>query len=185
MGLSQTGRQMAALGRRIRLLADRALVRIISDDMNRQNLQVQTLADATNDDVERFQNYGLTSVPPAGSEAIVLAIGGQRENLVAVVVEDKRCRPRNLEPGEVRLYHADGLSFISLKKDGVIQVTGKSMTADIDGPLTVSAKKLVFNAAEMTFNGAAKFIKDVVISGKSFLKHFHKDGENRNTTEPQ
>ncbi|WP_332829498.1 phage baseplate assembly protein domain-containing protein [Escherichia coli] len=32
---------------------------MVSDSLERQNLQIQTLADATDDDVERFQNYGL------------------------------------------------------------------------------------------------------------------------------
>ncbi|WP_232217427.1 phage baseplate assembly protein domain-containing protein [Xenorhabdus cabanillasii] len=30
-------------------------------------IQVSLLAEETADDVERFQNYGYTSVPPAGS----------------------------------------------------------------------------------------------------------------------
>ncbi|STV64150.1 Mu-like prophage protein gp45 [Klebsiella pneumoniae] len=64
MGLNAVNfsRSIAALGRRLRLMVDRALVRIVTDSLGRQNLQVQSLADETNDDVERFQNYGFSSV---------------------------------------------------------------------------------------------------------------------------
>lgn len=56
-------RMFEQLARRLRLIVDRAVVRIVTDSLGRQNLQVQTLADATNDDVERFQQYGFTSFP--------------------------------------------------------------------------------------------------------------------------
>lgn len=77
MGLNPAniGRILEGIGRRLRLLVDRAVVRIVTDSLGRQNLQIQSLADSTNDDVERFQNYGLTSVPPVGSEALILAVG--------------------------------------------------------------------------------------------------------------
>ncbi len=95
MGLkdANVSRSIAAMGRRLRLMVDRALVRIVTDSLGRQNLQVQSLADETNDDVERFQNYGFTSVPPVGSEAVVVAVGGRRGGLVAIAVEDKGSRP--------------------------------------------------------------------------------------------
>lgn len=87
-------RAIGAISRRLRLMVDRAVVRIVTDSLGRQNLQVQSLADETNDDVERFQNYGVSSVPPVGSEAIVVAVGGRRSGLVAIAVEDKKSRPR-------------------------------------------------------------------------------------------
>lgn len=172
------GRMLTGLGRRLRLLVDRAVVRIVTDSLGRQNLQVQTLADDTSDDVERFQNYGLTSVPPVGSEAIVLAIGGRREGLVAIAVEDKRCRPKGLKDGEVRLYHADGQSFISLKAGGVIEVTGKSINYTASESFAITTKQL-------DVKGPTNFTKDISVAGKSFLQHFHIDGDSENTTEPK
>ncbi|MEX7635148.1 phage baseplate assembly protein domain-containing protein, partial [Serratia marcescens] len=63
MGLMETqfSRSIGAIGRRLRLMVDRAVVRIVTDSLGRQNLQVQSLADETNADVERFQNYGMSS----------------------------------------------------------------------------------------------------------------------------
>ena len=68
---------LAPLQRRLRLIADRAIVTLVNDALQRQNLQLKVLADEGADDVERFQNYGHTSVPPVGSEAIVLGLGDE------------------------------------------------------------------------------------------------------------
>ncbi|SHG64431.1 phage baseplate assembly protein V [Pantoea sesami] len=184
MGLDQLSHQLTALSRRVRLMADRALVRIVNDVMQRQNLQVQTLADATNDDVERFQNYGFSSVPPVGSEAIVLAVGGQRENLVAIAVEDKRCRPKGMEPGDVRMYHQDGQSSITLRAGGVIEIAGKRLQMDADA-IEMNANTLSFNAEVLNVDAATLFEKDIQVGKKTFLQHLHKDAEGRNTTEPK
>ncbi|KEA51788.1 MULTISPECIES: phage baseplate assembly protein V [Mangrovibacter] len=179
MGLNpeNVGRTLNQIARRLRLLVDRAVVRLVTDSLGRQNLQVQSLADATNDDVERFQQYGLTTVPPAGSEAIVLAVGGRRESLVAIAVEDKRCRPKGLEAGDVCLYHQDGQSMIILKKGGIIDVRGKTVnyTADDLFEITTAQFKCV---------GPSEFTEDITVKSKSFLDHIHKDGDNEDTTKP-
>ncbi|WP_333501851.1 phage baseplate assembly protein V [Kluyvera genomosp. 2] len=179
MGLNPAnfGRTLNQLARRLRLIVDRAVVRIVTDSLGRQNLQVQSLADATNDDVERFQQYGFTSVPPAGSEAIILAVGGRRESLVAIAVEDKRCRPKGLEEGDVCLYHQDGQSMIILKAGGIIDVRGKRVNYTGDELFEI-------NSAQLKFVGPAEFTEDITVNGKSFLKHIHKDGDNADTTAP-
>lgn len=56
-----------ALMSRVANMVSRAVVRRADDAGKLQTLQVDALADETRG-VERFQNYGLTSVPPSGSE---------------------------------------------------------------------------------------------------------------------
>nr|WP_113865475.1 phage baseplate assembly protein V [Brenneria salicis]NMN90523.1 phage baseplate assembly protein V [Brenneria salicis ATCC 15712 = DSM 30166]RBP64853.1 phage baseplate assembly protein V [Brenneria salicis ATCC 15712 = DSM 30166]RLM31572.1 phage baseplate protein [Brenneria salicis ATCC 15712 = DSM 30166] len=178
MGLKEGNfsRSISAIGRRLRLMVDRAVVRIVTDSLGRQNLQVQSLADETNDNVERFQNYGLSSVPPAGSEAVVVAIGGRRSGMVAIAVEDKTCRPKGLDPGDVCVYHSEGHT-ITLKQDGVIEIRGKKVnlvaeeSCDIVSPL-------------INVTGPTHFSEDITVSGKSFLDHTHLDGEGAQTTTP-
>lgn len=62
-----------------------------------------------------FQNYGLTSVPPAGSEAIIAAIGGQLPDLLPLLL--KSCRPKGGIELDVCLYHFEGHNLL-LTKDG-------------------------------------------------------------------
>lgn len=180
MGLNPANisRTLTGLGRRLRLMVDRAVVRIVTDSLGRQNLQIQSLADATNDDVERFQNYGFTSVPPAGSEAIVLAVGGRREGLVAVAVEDKRCRPKGLNDGDVCIYHADGQALVILKKGGVAEVRVKTINY-------TATDLFEINTAQLKVNGPSEFSEDIKVGDKYFLKHFHIDGDGEQTTEPK
>ena len=55
MGLNPAniGRKLEGIGRRLRLLVDRAVVRIVTDSLGRQNLQIQSLADSTNESVQK------------------------------------------------------------------------------------------------------------------------------------
>lgn len=127
---------LAPLQRRLRLIADRAIVTLVNDSLQRQNLQLKVLADEGADDVERFQNYGHTSVPPEGSEAIVLGLGGARAGLVAIAVEHKGYRPKGLEEGDSCLYHLEGHN-LTLRKDGVAELTAKIVIISATEKLTI------------------------------------------------
>lgn len=127
---------LAPLQRRLRLIADRAIVTLVNDALQRQNLQLKVLADEGADDVERFQNYGHTSVPPEGSEAIVLGVGGARAGLVAIAVEHKAVRPKDLEAGDSCLYHLEGHN-LTLREDGVAELTAKSVIIRATEKLTI------------------------------------------------
>ncbi|MGL4754345.1 MAG: phage baseplate assembly protein V [Aeromonadaceae bacterium] len=127
---------IAPMMRRLRLIADRAVVTMVKDSLHRQGLQLKVLADETADDVERFQNYGHTSVPPAGSEAIVLGIGGARAGLVAIAVEDKSVRPKDLEAGDNCLYHLEGHRII-LRKDGLLELEAKTVIINASEKLSI------------------------------------------------
>lgn len=178
MGLKDANlfRAIAAVTRRVRLMVDRGLVRIVKDSLGRQNLQVQSLADENNDDVERFQNYGFSSVPPAGSEAIVVAVGGRRGGMVAIAVEDKGSRPRGGKEGDVILYHQEG-HIIRLKENGVIEITGKKVNVVAEESCDIISKQI-------NITGPTSFSEDIQVKGKSFLDHIHKDGDGADTTKP-
>ena len=127
---------IAPLWRRVRLIADRAIVTAVTDSFNRQGLQLKVLADEAASDVERFQNYGHTSVPPEGSEAIVLGLGGARAGLVAIAVEHKGFRPKDLEDGDSCLYHLEGHN-LTLHKDGLAELTAKIVIIRATEKLTI------------------------------------------------
>lgn len=178
MGLKEVNfsRSINAIGRRLRLMVDRAVVRMVTDSLGRQNLQVQSLADETNDSVERFQNYGVSSVPPSGSEAIVIAVGGRRSGMVAIAVEDKKSRPKGLDPGDVCVYHFGGHA-ITLKKDGVIEIRGKTVNLVAEESCDIVSKLI-------NITGPTNFSEDIQVQGKSFLDHIHKDGDGAETSKP-
>lgn len=165
---------IAPLWRRVRLIADRAIVTAVTDSFNRQGLQLKVLADEATDDVERFQNYGHTSVPPVGSEAIVLGIGGARAGLVAIAVEDKGVRPKDLEAGDNCLYHLEGHRII-LRKNGVIEIEAKTVTLNATEKFTIiSPDNEIQGPLHVT--GPITSDVDVTASGISLSGHDHEEG---------
>lgn len=160
--------------RRLRLIADRAVVTMVTDSLQRQGLQLKVLADETADDVERFQNYGHTSVPPAGSEAIVLGIGGARAGLVAIAVEDKSVRPKDLEAGDNCLYHLEGHRII-LRKDGAIEIEAKTVTLTATEKFTIiSPDNEIQGPLHVT--GPITSDEDVTAGDISLSGHDHEEG---------
>lgn len=136
MDLRHVQRMLAPIYRQIRLMFDRAIVTMVTDSLQRQNLQLKALADEAPDCVERFQNYGMTSVPPAGSEAIIASVGGKRAGLVAIVVEDKSVRPKGGKTGDVCMYHLEGHNLL-FTKDGKAILTVKDVTLNVSEKLTI------------------------------------------------
>ncbi len=100
----QMRRVMAPIEGRVRLMLARAIVNLVSDAAQAQEMQIDLLADETHDAVERLQDYGFTSVPHAGAEALVAFVGGLRSHGVVIAVADRRYRLRSLQAGEVALY---------------------------------------------------------------------------------
>jgi phage baseplate assembly protein V len=104
---------------RVRGMVSRAVVGLVNDSLRLQGVQITLLADQVADDVERFQNYGFTSVPHAGAEAIALAVGGNTGHTVVLVVDDRRYRMGTLADGEVAIYDDLGHS-VHLTRTGVV-----------------------------------------------------------------
>ena len=99
------------LWRRIKLMIGRAvLIVLVDDSLKMQALQVSAASRReTLDDVERFQDYGFTSHPHVGAEAVLLSVGGMRQHPIVVAVDDRRYRVIGLEIGEVALYTDEDL----------------------------------------------------------------------------
>ncbi|MEZ5709733.1 MAG: phage baseplate assembly protein V [Blastomonas sp.] len=95
---------IAPIEHRLRLMVSRAIVRMVDDMPRAQELQIDLMADEAQDGVERLQSYGLTAVPHAGAEAVLVCAGGLRSHGLVIAVEDRRYRLTGLATGEVALY---------------------------------------------------------------------------------
>lgn len=106
-GISSTVRRiMAPIAHRLRLMVSRGVVELVNDSLKCQGLQVSLLSDEVQDDVERFQEYGFTSVPLTGAEALFLSVGANRSHGIVACVTDRRWRPKDLNAGDVCLFIA-------------------------------------------------------------------------------
>jgi phage baseplate assembly protein V len=115
-------------------MVNRAVLTMADDDTLLQQLQARLLGEELLDGLERFQQYGFTSVPHAGAEAIALSIGGNRSHTVIINVDDRRYRLKGLEGGEVALYTDEDQDEagcrIVLKRGNRIELRGKVLDAE-------------------------------------------------------
>lgn len=162
--MSGIARALAPLQRGLRQLVARAVLTLVDDSRKLQALQVTLYDDELRDDVERFQNYGFTSHPLPGAEAVAVCVSGNRDHAVVIAVDDRRYRLKPLQAGEVAIYTDEGDKIV-LKRGGTIEVTASTKvrlvapTVELTGNLQV--------AGQITATG------DVVGVGKSLSTHVH------------
>lgn len=130
-----------------------AKVLITADDADVQKMQVH-LDGEVHDNLASLAHFGFTSVPPLGSDVVVLFANGERSNGVAVASNHKASRVRGLAPGDVAVFDVRGIC-IRLSSAG-ITIDGKGL------PITIN------NAPTVTVNGG-----DVVADGISLKNHVH------------
>jgi phage baseplate assembly protein V len=113
------------LRRRVMNLLGRAVISWVTDTDTRQTVQLTIRSGdvaEVRDKAERFQDYGFTSHPKRGAEAIVLFPGGHRAHAIIIAVDDRRYRKTGLEEGEVALY-SDETDCVVLKRGRIIEIT--------------------------------------------------------------
>jgi phage baseplate assembly protein V len=161
---------VAPLRARVMNMIARAVVQRADDSKRLQLLQLGVLDGETRGDLERFQQYGFTSVPLEGAEAVVLFVAGRRDHGLVVAVDDRRFRPKNLQPGEVALYDQNG-TLVVCKVNGDLEVTpasGKTVINGSDVELAgngdAALKGDSYVSAESTFLTALKTYADAIQS---------------------
>lgn len=112
---------------KIRLIVGRALIEAVNSSSGDDGLSVDvSLAGGERHSrIPLFQQYGICSRPNKDSEAVILFIGGSRDNGIAVATQGSASKLPPLEDGEVALFSEYGQTII-LKKDGSIVATPKS-----------------------------------------------------------
>ncbi|MEQ8318774.1 MAG: phage baseplate assembly protein V [Rhodospirillales bacterium] len=128
------------LQRGIRLMIGRAVIAAVDDDGGLQRLQLKALADEVMDLRERFQEYGFSSHPHPGAEAILVSLGGNRTNTVVIAVDDRRYRLKSLAEGEVALYD-DQDQVVHIKRNG-LRLAGSNILLETDGVCRIDADRL-------------------------------------------
>jgi len=109
--------------------------------------------------VQAITPYGLCNNPPDNSLAIALNINGIAANTVAMI-DDPKNRKKNLAKGEVVLYNYLTESYIYLKEDGTIEISGEqsSISVNPDGTIEVTGTT--------TINGSTTINGDLTVTGK-------------------
>ncbi|WP_350649539.1 phage baseplate assembly protein V [Pseudomonas sp. HY13-MNA-CIBAN-0226] len=104
---------------RVLMMFSRGVLRGVTDSGPRQQVQVELFKDELRDGLEHMQNYGFTSHPLGGDVAVAF-LGGNREQGIVLVVDDRRYRIP-LQAGEVAIYDDQGNKIELLR--GMVKVT--------------------------------------------------------------
>lgn len=178
--------------------AFRGTLNLVKSADNIQKAQVSGLADETLQDVELMQQFGLTSVPPAGTQVVVLPMGGETTHSIVIATENGSVRVKNLKSGETAVYDESG-STIILKQGRLIEIDcdilkiTASTKVEISSPLVETDRVLtaqgqingnggmaVQGGSGASFTGNVTQTKgsfttdgDVTANGKSLVSHTH------------
>jgi phage baseplate assembly protein V len=125
--------------RRVLLLVGRGRVTLVDDSGPVQRLQMKLGAEEIKDGVPRLAEYGFQSMPPVGSDAVLVFLAGERSNGVAIACGNQTYRLKGLATGEVAISDDKGqkvyLSAAGIRIDGggkAIQITNApSLLIDI------------------------------------------------------
>lgn len=135
-----------------RNLVSRGVVTRTDDAPKMQTMQLALLADEIQEGAERFQQYGLTSRPQDGAEAVCFFVGADRSHPVVLAVDDRRFRITSLQPGEVCLYTDEG-DRILLGRDHHITISTLHLTVDAEDATLNATSKVTVNTPEAEFSG--------------------------------
>ena len=138
--------QLEALYRRLLYVVGRGEVTLVKDSGAAQTMQVRRGSAGVQDNMPRLAEYGFQSVPPVGSDAVVLSLAGSSSDAVVIATGNQQFRLRNLGNGEVA---------ISDDKGQRVHLTAFGIHIVAAGTLTIDATALVVNA-DTTFNGTVQ-----------------------------
>lgn len=96
-----------------------------------QLLQIVLQGTDVRDNTPRAAEYGFTSLPLPGAQAVVLFMMGSRSDGVVIATNDERHRMANLLPGEVALYDDQGQS-VYITRNGIV-INGAGLPITING----------------------------------------------------
>jgi phage gp45-like len=106
-------------------------------------LQVQILSGEVKDRIEHLLPYGRSASPAAG-DALLLTVGGSRDQVVCVAVDNPALRIARLAPGEFG--DSDGFSVIVFKNDSLRILSVRKIAIQSDELLDLRAPAINLGA---------------------------------------
>jgi len=150
--MSGMERILQSIQHRVMLTVGRAVIRKINDDPKLQSVQAELLKGELRDNLERFQQYGFTSVPHPGAEGVAVFVGGNRDHGLLVCVDDRRYRLKGMQGGEVALYTDEG-DKVHLKRNREIEVITQTLKITCETATVEASEKVTIDTPETEITG--------------------------------
>lgn len=141
-----------SLHRRVMNMVARGRLSGTDDGEGMQFIQVSLLAGEAKARVERFQQYGFSSVAPAGSEAVALFVAGGRDHGIVMSIDNRRSRIRGQSEGDVAMYTDEG-DFIVLKRGNVVEIGTDHFVLRAEVAVTIEAPAVIIRAETVSIEG--------------------------------
>lgn len=192
-------KSLSPIKRKLGQIVSRGVLTLVNDALKMQECQVTIMADETLDGVERFQQYGFSSVPLVGAETINLSVGGNRGHSVNICVDDRRYRIKGMADGAVAIYTNEDNNAqqhsIVLSSGRLVDVYCDKMTINADTSLTINTPLMTATAAQVTVNAATNVLidtpeitipnGDVLAKTISLVDHIHPGDSGGDTGKPK
>lgn len=141
--MKDSGDVIRRMWQRLQQVTGWGRVSFVDDSRSAQMVQVSLNDEETRDGTPRIAEFGLTSVPPVGSDVLVVFLGGDRTKGVVVATGHQASRPLSLKPGETMLYDLWAKSIYLTATEGIVVEAQET-------PVTVN------NATTVTVNASEK-----------------------------
>lgn len=147
--------------------AVRAEIRGVSDTGETQAVEAETHEGILRSGVEVLMPFGLASVPPAGAITVLLALGGDQGDMVALPLSCPSARFGGLSAGETVLHDAAG-NRLHFRNGGLVEIhAAASMAVNVggtqllveDGTVTITGD-LVVTGQVSDANGSMQEMRD-------------------------
>ena len=146
---------------RVRGVVTRATISGTSQGANGATMAVSMLTDESHAGAEYFEPYGVSGSVPNGADAIVLSIGGSRDNLGVVCASPRGSEPTGKQSGEVDYWsihgqkirhHTGGDTSIAVGAAGILYLGSEPnlalpFVARSGDPVAASAPQLTWAGA--------------------------------------
>lgn len=121
-----------ALRQRIMLLVGSGRVSLSDDSKGTQEVQVSAQGTGVHDRVPRIAEYGFTSVPPVGSEVVMVKLAGDHSQAVVVATGHQASRPKAMPIGATAIYDT-AEAMVLLGADGTLTMSTPDASIAISG----------------------------------------------------
>lgn len=163
---------MLKLPTQIRRMVGLAVIRLIDDAKPYQRVQLDLGPKGPDgkpmqirDDTPVMQHFGFTSHPPAGSDAAVIALGGDANQVVVIATGHREYRLTGLPEGGMAIHDMSG-NYLKMTEEGW-ESTGSAWTHNgpmiLNGDLTVNGETLL--DGDTTVTGDTLLEQDLGVSG--------------------
>ena len=120
-------RALEPIRNRIRLMVARSVISAVSSDETGITLQLTLGPNEERADVDLVQQYGVSSKPKPGSQAVTLFVSGSRSEGVTIATKGGGAAMSfTLKPGEVAL-HTDEGDSVHLRRGRIVEVTTETL----------------------------------------------------------